>query len=182
LLIPQGLRATANHWQVGDGVADISYCVRASVMVTVTAVPRDATPSETPMKFQFPREPEDATSPSRHHPRIHLYLRFGELLASVKETALHSSCYFTIRPWFQRRLSLCAIGNPSHSTRSFSLVGGGNTGTFIERNTGWLCRFKLALDRRASLLHSFVCCQNPCHLRSLSSIRSYSPNLKDSNF
>jgi len=136
-------------------------------MVTVTAVPRDATPSETPMKFQFPREPEDATSPSRHHPRIHLYLRFGELLASVKETALTQVVTSPFARGSSEGFPFVQLGIPHSSTRSFSLVGGGNTGTFIERNTGWLCRFKLALDRRASLLQSFVCYQKSLSLAVL---------------
>jgi len=83
----------------------------------------------------------------------------------------------TIRPWFHRRLSLCALGILTHPVVLAGWCAA--TRTFIERNTGGVLPFKLPGLRRASFAAALRLLSKSLSLGGpLSSIISYSPNLK----
>jgi len=119
LLVPQGLRATVNQLAGWDGVAELTAS-GPQYGLRLTAVPRRTlTPSENPFEiFQFPAPGAEDADGLRLDiiPSDSFVSRFGggetELLASVKETALHSVLLHHL-PVAPAKVPFVAIENPS---------------------------------------------------------------------
>jgi len=174
VLIPQGLRADGHQPLAGwDGVADIiASGLRPSVTVTVRSSARRYAVRNT-MKFHFRASPKSRV-PSRHQSWI-----IVSTMESFRECdkRMHSTqVYFTIARG-SAKASLCAIGNPSHSTASFYWLVAETPVTHRKKHrVAMPCFFFQIGPGPPGVVAALMLLSKSCHLRSLSSIRSYSPN------